>query len=218
MLRFVCGTFLVALAIVGVLLVGCTGSHVMPTTSPSADEPPPAPREFRGAWVATVGNIDWPTKPGESTDQQKKEAIAILDRCVDLNINAVIFQVRPAADAMYASSIEPWSYYLTGEQGKPPSPFYDPLKFWIQEAHARGIELHAWFNPFRANVNAAGTKFAPNHISQTNPSIVKDYREYLWLDPGEPARASRLFASLWMSPGDMTSMACTSTITFIRIE
>src|SRR5213076_437155 len=99
-----------------------------------AQTPPAVPREFRGVWVATVGNIDWPSKPGVPVEQQQREAIAILDRCAELNINAVILQVRPAADALYKSDIEPWSYYLTGEQGKAPSPYYDPLKFWIDEA------------------------------------------------------------------------------------
>jgi uncharacterized lipoprotein YddW (UPF0748 family) len=171
-----------------VALGSCVKPH-SPTTniSATADEPPAAPREFRGVWVATVGNIDWPTKPGESTEQQQREAIAILDRCAELNINAVILQVRPAADALYKSDIEPWSYYLTGEQGKAPEPFYDPLKFWIDESHARGIELHAWFNPYRAK--AGGTKYAlaPNHITKTHPELVREFNGWQWMDPGEPA-------------------------------
>ena len=197
---------ILAVGSVAISLIGCKTKHPpedstnVPTTAPAAGktvakiaEPPPAPREFRGVWVATVGNIDWPTKPGESTAQQQAEAIAILDKCAELNINAVIFQVRPACDALYQSDIEPWSYYLTGAQGKPPTPFYDPLKFWIDEAHKRGIELHAWFNPFRAHVNESEKSFAPNHIVKTNPAIVKDYREYLWLDPGAQAAQDRTF-------------------------
>src|SRR5271169_5283407 len=117
---------------------------------PAAITPPNPPREFRGAWIATVANIDWPSKPGLTVAEQKAELISLLDRAVQLHLNAIIFQVRPACDAVYSSPIEPWSEYLTGTQGKSPQPFYDPLAFAITEAHKRGLELHAWFNPFRA--------------------------------------------------------------------
>jgi uncharacterized lipoprotein YddW (UPF0748 family) len=156
-------------------------------------EPPAAPREFRGGWVATVGNIDWPSKPGLSTDEQKAQAIAILDKCVDLNLNAVIFQVRPSCDALYDSKIEPWSYFLTGQQGKAPDPYYDPLKFWVQEAHRRGLELHAWFNPYRAGHPGDKSAVAKNHISKTHPEAVKTTGEFLWLDPGERAAQDQTF-------------------------
>src|SRR5690606_31592728 len=106
---------------------------------------PEIPREFRGVWVASVGNLDWPSRPGLSTERQQAELVAILDRAVELGLNAVIFQVRPAADALYASPHEPWSEYLTGEMGRAPEPFYDPLEFAVREAHRRGLELHAWF-------------------------------------------------------------------------
>ena len=86
-------------------------------------------KEFRAAWVATVANINWPSKPGLSTAEQQKEAIAQLDFLKAHHFNAVIFQVRPMADALYDSKLEPWSYYLTGEQGKAPDPYYDPLHF-----------------------------------------------------------------------------------------
>src|SRR5215471_8917614 len=110
---------------------------------------PPKPlREFRGAWIATVGNIDWPSRPGLITTQQKAELIALLDRAVELKLNVVFFQVRPACDALYASKLEPWSEFITGTMGKAPQPFYDPLTFAIDHAHRRGLELHAWFNPF----------------------------------------------------------------------
>jgi uncharacterized lipoprotein YddW (UPF0748 family) len=100
--------------------------------------PPPPPREFRGAWITEVAtNQDWPSKPGLPAAQQKAELIALLDRAVQLKLNAVIFQVRPASDAMYASSIEPWSAYLTGKMGQPPQPPYDPLAFAVAEAHKR---------------------------------------------------------------------------------
>jgi len=149
--------------------------------------PPPPAREFRAAWIATVGNSCWPSKPGLTTAQQKAELVAILDRAAGLKLNAVIFQVRPACDALYASSFEPWSEYLTGVQGRAPSPFYDPLAFAIAEAHKRGLELHAWFNPFRAHHFQAVSPIAPNHISRTQPQLVRSYGRYLWLDPGDPA-------------------------------
>jgi uncharacterized lipoprotein YddW (UPF0748 family) len=147
---------------------------------------PPAPaREFRAAWVATVANIDWPSRKDLSTQEQKAELLAILDRAAKLKLNAIIFQVRPACDAMYASKIEPWSEYLTGTMGKPPEPFYDPLAFAVEEAHKRGLELHAWFNPYRARLRAATSPVAANHVSKTRPQLVRQYGEFLWLDPGE---------------------------------
>src|SRR6059036_3607037 len=109
-------------------------------------KPPLVAREFRGAWIATVGNIDWPSQRDLSTSQQKAELLAIFDMARRLNLNALMLQVRPACDALYQSSLEPWSEYLTGQMGKPPQPFYDPLQFAVDEAHKRGIELHAWFN------------------------------------------------------------------------
>lgn len=149
---------------------------------------PPSPlREFRGAWITTVGNIDWPSKPGLTVAEQKAELISLLDRAVQLKLNAVIYQVRPASDAMYASSLEPWSEYVTGTQGRAPTPFYDPLAFAIEEAHQRGLELHAWFNPFRARHFAAKSPVALNHISKTHPEFIRTYSNQLWIDPGEPA-------------------------------
>ena len=149
---------------------------------------PPAPlRDFRGAWVATVGNIDWPSKAGLTTDQQKAELLSIFDRAVHLKLNAVILQVRPASDALYVSTIEPWSEYLTGRMGQAPSPFYDPLSFAVEEAHKRGLELHAWVNPFRARHLNARSPIAATHISRTHPQWVKQYGKTLWLDPGEAA-------------------------------
>jgi uncharacterized lipoprotein YddW (UPF0748 family) len=147
--------------------------------------PPKVAREFRGAWIATVANIDWPSKPGLSTAQQKAELILLLNRAQQLKLNAVIFQVRPACDAFYDSKIEPWSEYLTGVMGKAPEPFYDPLAFAIQEAHKCGLELHAWFNPYRALHKSHEGKVSRNHISKTRPELVRRFGQYLWLDPGE---------------------------------
>jgi uncharacterized lipoprotein YddW (UPF0748 family) len=148
--------------------------------------PPLPPREFRAAWVATVANIDWPSKPGLSTDQQVSEMRAILDKAAELHLNAVILQVRTSCDAFYASPYEPWSEYLTGKQGVPPEPYYDPLATWVREAHLRGIELHAWFNPYRARHSGAKSPDAPGHVSNTQPEIVRKFRGWEWLDPGEP--------------------------------
>ncbi len=155
---------------------------------------PPIPtvsREYRGVWVATVANIDWPSKPGLPSDQQQAEAIKILDTAADLKMNVIVLQVRTSCDALYESQLEPWSYFLSGKQGQAPSPAYDPLSFWIEQAHSRGLELHAWFNPFRAKNTGQTYADCESHISQTQPQLVKKYgndkTNYLWLDPGEVA-------------------------------
>ena len=165
-----------------------TPARVRPVVSAEA---PPLAREFRGVWVASVANIDWPSKRTLSTAEQQAELIALLDRAAALKLNAVLFQIRPAADALYASKIEPWSEYLTGAQGRAPVPFWDPLAFAITEAHARNLELHAWFNPYRARHTDAKSPLAKTHIARTNPSLVKPYAGYLWMDPGEPAVRAR---------------------------
>ena len=144
---------------------------------------PAAEMEFRAAWVATVHNIDWPSKPGLSGAAQRAELITILNRAAELKLNAILLQVRPASDALYASSKEPWSQFLTGKQGV--SPGYDPLEFAVKEAHERGIEVHTWINPFRAASNAA-TPLAPNHIAKAHPEWVRRHGAQLWVDPGEP--------------------------------
>jgi uncharacterized lipoprotein YddW (UPF0748 family) len=151
------------------------------------DLPPSPPREFRGVWIATVANIDWPSKRGLSTEQQKAELTDLLDRAARARLNAVVFQVRPSCDAFYDSPYEPWSEYLTGQMGRAPSPYYDPLAFAVEEAHRRGLELHAWFNPYRAHHAISQSPLAPNHVSKTRPELVRQYGRYLWLDPGEKA-------------------------------
>ncbi|GIV59512.1 MAG: hypothetical protein KatS3mg043_0601 [Rhodothermaceae bacterium] len=140
--------------------------------------------EFRGTWIATVYNLDWPRST--SPTAQQSELIALLDELKTAGINAVFFQVRSAADAFYASSYEPWSAWLTGEQGRPPEPFYDPLAFAIEEAHKRGMELHAWINPFRAVTG--DTPLAPNHIAVTHPEwlLSFDGGNLKILNPGIP--------------------------------
>lgn len=141
--------------------------------------------EFRAVWVATVNNIDWPSKPGLSTADQKKEVIQLLDLHKKNGMNAIIMQVRPAADAFYKSELEPWSKYLTGTPGKAPSPYYDPLEFWIKECRARNMEFHAWLNPFRVSQNAADP-LASNHIAFKHPEWIVSYGGKLYFDPGLP--------------------------------
>ena len=125
------------------------GAEVVYRTSDKAAVPSLS-KEFRGAWIATVNNIDWPSKPGLPVASQKKELFELIETAARLKLNCLIFQVRPACDALYPSKLEPWSEYLTGKMGKAPVPAWDPLAYAINEAHRRGLELHAWFNPYRA--------------------------------------------------------------------
>jgi uncharacterized lipoprotein YddW (UPF0748 family) len=146
---------------------------------------PQVTREFRAAWIATVANINWPSKPGLPTSIQQQEAIALLDFLQVHHLNAAILQVRPQADALYKSDIEPWSYFLTGTQGKAPDPYYDPLEFWIKEAHNRGIELHVWLNPYRAH-HKDGKEISDQSIVKKHPELVMYLKEgYWWMDPAQ---------------------------------
>lgn len=140
--------------------------------------------EFRGVWVATVENIDFPSSRILSTDAQKAEFISILDMHQRNGMNAVVVQIRPVADAFYPSQLEPWSEYLTGKQGKPPVPYYDPLEFMITETHKRGMEFHAWMNPYRAVFNINKSSIAPNHITKLHPEWFIDYGGKRYFDPG----------------------------------
>ena len=137
-------------------------------------------REFRAAWIATVDNVDFPTQQGLSPERQKEELLSAVELAKKLRLNALIFQVRPMADAVYRSSLEPWSEFLTGEMGKPQD--FDPLEFLINEAHKRGILIHAWFNPYRAYHPAAKT-ISHDHVARRKPTIVRQYGRYMWLDP-----------------------------------
>jgi uncharacterized lipoprotein YddW (UPF0748 family) len=138
-------------------------------------------RELRGVWVATVNNIDWPSQRGASMATQQAELLAIVDAAADAHLNALMFQVRPEADALYASALEPWSRYLTGTQGVDPG--WDPLAFVIDAAHARNLEVHAWLNPYRARASA-GAPVAANHVAMTLAEHVHDYAGFSWMDPG----------------------------------
>ena len=150
------------------------------------DLPPPFPREMRGVWVATVSNIDWASSRTRTTTQQRTEANTILDKCVEIKANAVFLQMRPACDALYPSQIEPWSEYLTNVMGNAPNPLYDPLQYWIDEAKKRGLELHVWFNPYRARASSGTSAVSSGHVSITHPQLVRNYGNEKWLDPGEP--------------------------------
>lgn len=162
--------------------------------APPALEAPALPREFRAAWVATVANIDWPSRRDLSSARQQAEALALLDLAAQMKLNAIILQVRPGADAVYPSEIEPWSEFLTGEQGRAPAPWYDPLQFWVEQAHRRGLELHAWFNPYRARSANGKAALSPRHIAKTHPEAVKSYGDMLWMDPAEPAAVAQTLA------------------------
>lgn len=154
--------------------------------------PPPPPREWRAAWVATVANIDWPSRKGLSAEAQQAEIRSLCDTAVQVGLNALILQVRPGADALYESALEPWSEYLTGTQGQHPG--YDPLATWLAEARLRGLELHAWLNPYRARHSTAKSAPAALHVSRSQPDWVKRYGDQLWIDPGVPAAAEHTLA------------------------
>ncbi|HEY8915371.1 MAG TPA: family 10 glycosylhydrolase [Chitinophaga sp.] len=162
----------------GIMLLCCI------VTSLHAQLPPK--RELRAVWIATVENIDWPSRRGLSTEQQKQEFIDILDRQQRNGMNAVVVQVRPSTDAFYASPFEPWSEFLTGSQGQAPNPYYDPLEFMVTETHKRGMEFHAWFNPYRAVFNIGRSSIAPNHITRLRPQWFVTYGDRKYFDPGIP--------------------------------
>ncbi len=159
--------------------------------APVKDSPPQLAREFRGAWIASVYNLDWPSSRGLSAGSQQSELRGILDKVAALKMNAVVFQVRPECDALYQSSIEPWSAWLTGTMGR--SPGYDPLEFCIREAHARGIEVHAWFNPFRALCNNTNP-VSGNHVCRSAPHVTKRFGSMTWCDPAHADTRSRALA------------------------
>jgi len=163
-----------------------SASTVCEAADPSC-QPPSLAREFRGVWIASVANIDWPSKPGLPAAEAKAELVRLFDRAKASGLNAIILQVRPAGDALYASDLEPWSEFLTGQQGRAPSPWWDPLKFAVEEAHRRGLELHAWFNPYRARHPSEKGPQSSRHVANRMSSQVKRYGTHLWMDPGEPA-------------------------------
>ena len=144
---------------------------------------------MRGLWVATVAHIDWPSRKGLTQSEQKRELLDILDRAAGIGFNTIVLQVRPAGDALYASDLEPWAAWLTGNQGE--NPGYDPLAFAVTEAHARGLQLHAWINPFRAGNTADTLVLSPTHVFYTRRDLVRVYGSNLWMDPGDPESLER---------------------------
>jgi uncharacterized lipoprotein YddW (UPF0748 family) len=183
------------LSIVLLLLVAaCSGSGGGPTsptpgtpttpTTPLSADPPALAREFRGLWVATVANIDWPTQTGLSQTAAVAEMRTILDRAALLKMNAIVLQIRAAGDALYPTQKEPWARSLGGAQGIDPG--WDPLATWITEAHARGLELHAWFNPYRAGNLSDTNRLAANHLAKARPDLARIAQGQIWFDPGEP--------------------------------
>ena len=161
---------------------------------------PARPRPRRRAGSAGCTAADPQRIPGRLGRHRRQHRLALAPRPLDrrpagrgprhsrplreLNLNAVVLQVRTAADALYDSELEPWSAVLSGTQGQAPEPFYDPLAFWVAEAHARGLQLHAWFNPFRARPAGSTYETAESHVSKAHPNWVREYGGYLWMDPG----------------------------------
>ena len=143
--------------------------------------------EFRGVWVATVDNIDWPSNKFLGTDSQKLEFKHLLDLHFHNGMNAIIAQIRPSTDAFYPSQYEPWSEWLTGIQGAPPIPYYDPLEFMIEETHKRGMEFHAWMNPYRAEFKLGVSSISATHITRVHPEWFLNYGDKKYFDPGNKA-------------------------------
>ena len=143
-----------------------------------------SPPEFRGVWVATVDNIDWPNRGDFNSDSQKAAFIRLLDMHQRNGLNAMIVQIRPCTDALYPSQYEPWSEWLTGVQGRPPFPYYDPLAFMIEETHKRGMVFHAWMNPYRAEFNIKNASVAATHVTRLHPEWFVTYGDKRYFDPG----------------------------------
>ena len=191
---------------------------VLSSSAPHAQEALPK-QEFRGAWIATVIGLDWPCRLCTSA-QQQSELIGIFDGLQSVGVNAVVFQVRTEADAFYASSFEPWSYWLTGSQGTPPDPYYDPLELAIKLAHERGMELHAWLNPYRADRGSDYSKTA-GHVTNEHPEWILSFSQtdIEIMNPGLPEVRDRVAAVVGdISLAAMTLTAFTSTTTSIPIQ
>lgn len=172
-----------------------SGETPVPPPEPSVPENPAASDELRGAWVSTVSNLDWPSKASYGkAEAQKEEYIKLLDELQGMGINAVFVQVRPSADAIYPSSLVPWSSYLTGTAGKDPG--YDPLQFLIEETHRRGMEFHAWFNPFRASTGGDASKLPANHVANLHPDWIVKFGGKLYINPGIPEARQHIIEAI----------------------
>ena len=147
---------------------------------------PEIPREFRGVWIATVANIDWPVSGTDSWEKQKKDFLALLDYYKGLHFNAVIVQIRTSGDALYPTKLAPWSKYLTGQQGTAPKTQENPLNWMIEAAHQRGLEFHAWLNPYRATMDLNTAGLNPNHDFHKHRKWMLKYGSKWYYDPGLP--------------------------------
>jgi uncharacterized lipoprotein YddW (UPF0748 family) len=155
---------------------------------------PEIPQEFRAVWIATVANIDWPSSPTDSYEKQKKDFLAILDYYKSLNFNTVIVQIRTAGDAFYPTNLAPWSKYLTGKEGRAPESIENPLTWMIQESHARGLEFHAWLNPYRATFDLKTDLLSPNHDFHKHRDWMIKYGPKYYYNPGLPEVKNHLTA------------------------
>ena len=181
---------LLSIFLLGLMISGCKAAE-LPAEPGKLGELDPPKQEFRGAWLTTVVNLDWPVSYDQPVEEQKADAIAMLDSLKDIGINAVLFQVRGESDAFYASAYDPWSHWLTGEQGRAPDPFYDPLSFMVREAHSRGMELHAWLNPYRVERRKGMYPLAGSNVSRREPGWILEFASrpneyYTMLNPGLP--------------------------------
>ncbi|MEU5715076.1 family 10 glycosylhydrolase [Streptomyces sp. NPDC020403] len=189
-----CGRRSFVMSAAGLLAAMVTAGDAVAVPRPGAALPLPGPgavpgrraarAELRGVWISTVANVDWPSRTGLTAAAQQAELTAHLDRAVDLRLNAVVLQVRPTADALWPSPYEPWSQYLTGVQGKDPG--WDPLGTAVREAHARGLELHAWFNPYRVANHTDPSRLVASHPARLHPEWAVPYGGKLYYNPGLP--------------------------------
>ncbi len=171
--------------------IAAVGTAVSALAMPAAaaDTPATQPKDFRAVWVSTINHLDYPNQTTTDPEELMAQADAILDNCADLGMNAVILQVRPCGDALYPSEIYPWSQHLTGAQGVAPEDGFDPLEYWVEEAHERGLELHAWINPYRVTRSGSADY---NSLSSSNPAllhpdwVVKHTDGNYYLNPGLP--------------------------------
>jgi uncharacterized lipoprotein YddW (UPF0748 family) len=194
-MQWIKATLRASTAVIGAALLGACAAGESPTAPVISPPPPPPPpvaltvpavtREFRGMWIATVANIDWPSRSGLPVAQQQAEFSSILDAAEQAGLNAIVLQVRAAGDALFPSTLEPWSRSLTGTQGVDPG--YDPLAYAITQARLRGLEVHAWFNPFRAANLSDTLRLAATHFAVRRPELTRKYCTQLWFDPGEAA-------------------------------
>ncbi len=186
---FIAATSLLVIGLTTVITPTTPANATVPQVDlPASDACPVDPQfkkhDFRAMWIASVANVDWPSRPGLSAQTQQAELRSWLDLAVKNNFNAVVLQVRPAADAIWPSPFEPWSTWLTGKQGQDPG--YDPLRFAVDEAHKRNLDLHAWFNPYRVSMNAKLRKLAPTHPARAHPDWIVRKDGKLYYNPGIP--------------------------------